>query len=75
MSEGGVEEEVQSPLQKVGVPQGPFGVRAIGLDIRLVVSFTHFMKKILKLLVEVRVEHNAFMLVSLSQLVTRCFPT
>jgi hypothetical protein len=34
-----------------------------------VVSFTHFTKKLLKVLVEVRLGHSAFMLVSLPSLV------
>ena len=60
---------MQPPLQKGGVPERPVGVRAIGSDIRLVVGFTHFTKKHLKLLVEVRLGHSAFMLVSLPSLV------
>ena len=52
-------------MQKVGVPERPLGVRAIGFDIRLVVGLTYFAKKLLKLLVESRVNRGAFLLVSL----------
>ena len=61
-------------MQKVGVPERPLGVRAIGFDIRLVVGFTYFANKLLKLLVESRVNRGAFLLVSLLPLVKRRFP-
>ena len=64
---------MQPTLQEVGVPERPFGVRAIGFDVRLVVGFTHFPKKLLKMLVEVRLGHISFMLVSLPSLVKRRF--
>ena len=64
---------MQPTLQEVGVPERPFGVRAIGFDVRLVVGFTHFTKKLLKMLVEVGLGHSAFMLVSLPSLVKRRF--
>jgi hypothetical protein len=64
---------MQPTLQEVGVPERPFGVRAIGFDVRLMVGFTHFTKKLLKMLVEVGLGHSAFMLVSLPSLVKRRF--
>ncbi len=56
-------------MQEVGVPKRPLGVRAIRFDIRLVVGFTYFAKQLLKLLVERRVDHSAFMLPLLHLLV------
>ncbi len=58
-------------MQEVGVPERPLGVRAIGFDIRLVVGFTYFAKKLLKLLVEVCIGHSAFMLPPLHCVVKR----
>jgi hypothetical protein len=69
LGERGVEEGGQPPLQEVGVPERPLGVRAIRFDIRLVVGFTYFAKQLLKLLVEKRVDYSAFMLPLLHLLV------